>query len=253
MTHLVFSFWFGLIFGSFLNALVYRLPLGVGLFLPRSFCPKCEKKIPWYENIPLLSFIFLRGKCSNCKTPIPKSYPLVEVLSGIISMILWPQNFSPESILNFSFFFSIYCVFLSHFLIDLKHKILPNSLNLYLFFLFLTFSLISKSWQHWFYGSMIGALFPLSVTWLFYLAKKKEGLGMGDIKLFGILGIYLGPLGIIHNIFLSCLGGSICGFLLILCKKLKRESEMPFGPFIIIVASFQIFLPDFFHRFLKIF
>ena len=253
MTHIAFSFCFGTIFGSFLNAVIYRLPNGIGLFLPRSFCPSCKKKILWYENIPLLSFFLLRGRCSNCKVSIPKSYPMVEILSGLVAIILWPKVFSFHKILDFSFYFSIYCIFLSHFLIDIKHKILPNALNFYLAIIFLTFSLVFKSWNYWLYGMLIGALFPLSVTWLFYLAKKKEGLGMGDIKLFGILGIHLGPMGIIHNIFLSCLTGSIFGFMLILLKKLKKESEMPFGPFIILVATFQIFFPDFFNKFLKIF
>ena len=252
-TAIFFGISFGLIFGSFLNALIYRIPKGIGLFLPRSFCPKCKKTIPWYENIPLLSYLLLRGACSNCKTSIPKQYPLIEILTGFASLFLWPNNFEAVTILNFTFYFSIFCIFITHFCIDLEHKILPNILNLYLGIIFLTFSIMFKNWQFWLYGSLVGVLFPLSVTWLFYLAKKKEGLGMGDIKLFGILGLHLGPMGIIQNIFFSCLGGSIIGFFLILIKKLKRESEMPFGPFIILVASLQIFFPKFFESFLKIF
>ena len=128
-----------------LNALIYRIPNGIGLFLPRSFCPKCGKTIPWYENIPVLSYIALRGSCSNCKTDIPRKYPIIEAATGYVSFLLRPESFEVEKVLNFTFYFSVYCIFITHFFIDLKHKILPNILNLYLGIIFLTFSIFFKT------------------------------------------------------------------------------------------------------------
>ena len=243
---LIFMFIFGIMIGSFLNVLIIRLPLEKELVFKRSNCLNCQKLIVWYENIPILSFLFLKGKCSGCHHKISLQYPIVELLTGLVSILLAPKWISTLSILNYCFLFSIFCVFLCHFIIDFKHKILPNSLNIYLGLLFFAHSIIYKSWQFWLIGSAIGLLFPLLVAWAFYKYRGIEGLGGGDIKLFFVLGLYLGPLGIIQNIFLSCLIGSLVGLSLIISKRIDRNFALPFGPSIIIVASFQIFFPTYY-------
>ncbi len=240
----IFVFIFGLIIGSFTNVLIYRLPLGIGLFLPRSFCPGCKKTVSWYENIPVLSFIFLKGRCSNCSTKIPFQYPLIELIVGFFAVLLFPSIPDYESLIRFIIYFSVAVVFLSMFVIDLRYKIIPNQLNAYLAILFLAYAIVFIPLNKWLIGGLIGIGFPALITWIFYLLRGEIGLGGGDIKLFGVLGIYLGPMGIIHNIFLSCLLGSIIGGILILSKKLDRKNPIPFGPFIIIVASLQILFPD---------
>jgi leader peptidase (prepilin peptidase)/N-methyltransferase len=133
-------------------------------------------------------------------------------------------------------------------MIDLQHQILPDSVNIYLACLFLMVSVTSQSWKYWLFGGAIGVGFPLLVTWMFYKLRGQIGLGGGDIKLYGALGLYLGPLGIIHNIFLSCFLGAIIGLFLIGFKVIKKENPIPFGPFILIISLIQIFFADWFEH-----
>lgn len=249
LTLIIFVFIFGLIIGSFTNVLIYRLPMGISMLIPRSFCPGCKKTIYWYENIPIVSFLFLRGKCSSCSTKIPIQYPIIELAVAFLALILFPSQLDYNSMIRFVMNFSVAVVFLSMFIIDLRYKIIPNQLNLYLGILFLAYAIIFFPLTHWLIGALIGFGFPALITWLFYLLRGEIGLGGGDIKLFGVLGIFLGPMGIIHNIFLSCFLGSLVGGVLILTKKLDRKNPIPFGPFIIIIASFQILFP---HDFAKL-
>ena len=248
---LVFFFVFGAIIGSFLNVLIHRLPLGENFVFPRSRCPHCQKLIVWYENIPLLSFLFLKGRCSSCKGEISKRYPLVELLTALAAVYLsYFASWTLPGMLVFIFQMLVFCILLVHFFIDWKHQILPDSLNLVLGAAFLAYALIHFSWQHWVIGAAVGAGFPLLVTWLFYLTRGQIGLGGGDIKLFGVLGIYLGPLAIIHTIFLSCFVGALYGGGAILLKKMDKSKPIAFGPFIILVALLQIFFPSFFAEYL---
>jgi leader peptidase (prepilin peptidase)/N-methyltransferase len=138
-----------------------------------------------------------------------------------------------------------------HFIVDIKHQILPDGINLYLAAMFLVAAFFGKTYLHWIGGGLIGFGFPYLISYLFYKIKGQIGLGGGDIKLWGALGIYLGPLGILQNIFLSCFVGAIFGGTLIAFKVIKRENHIPFGPFIIISASFQIFFTSYFEDLLR--
>lgn len=237
---------FGLLVGSFLNALIYRLPREINIAYPRSSCTQCNKLIYWYENIPILSYAFLKGRCSGCQSKISLLYPLIELIVACFAFSIAPKNLEADSLLNFFFFFSIFCAFLVHFIIDLKHQILPDSITIYVASLFLVISIFNKPITFWLVGGLIGLGFPLLVTWVFYKIKGQVGLGGGDIKLYGALGIYLGPVGIMQNIFLSCFLGAIVGILMIAFKAMKKENPIPFGPFIIVVGAFQIFSPELF-------
>lgn len=233
-----------MIIGSFMNAVIYRFPRQISISKSRSHCPSCDKLIYWYENIPLFSYIFLRGKCSGCGAKISIQYPLVELISGVASVLLMPKLLNAISLMNYVFFFSVFVCFLALFIIDLRHKLLPNALNIYLALLFLVFGLMKYPVGHVIYGGAIGLLFPLGFTYAFYLVRGKIGLGGGDIKLWGALGLYLGIKGIIFNIFFSCFLGSIIGVAWIALKKMDRGQAIPFGPFILIVAFMQIFFPS---------
>jgi leader peptidase (prepilin peptidase)/N-methyltransferase len=239
---------FGIMIGSFLNALIYRLPLGINIALPRSSCPSCNHVICWYENIPLVSFIFLKGRCSNCGSKISYMYPFIEFLTGLFAFLIAPTSLEPMVVFTFFFFLSTFSAFLVHFIVDLKHQILPDSINIYLALLFFVTAFATKPWTHWLIGFVIGLGFPLLVSWIFYLLKGQIGLGGGDIKLFAVLGIYLGPIAIMQNIFLSCFLGAIVGIIMIAIKRLKKENPIPFGPFIIIIASLQIFGETWFNQ-----
>jgi prepilin signal peptidase PulO-like enzyme (type II secretory pathway) len=248
---LFFSTFFGLLVGSFLNALIYRLPREINIAFPRSHCPTCKATVAWYDNLPVISYLILRGKCRNCKTKISVEYPLIEILVAVVAFFLAPSKMNSNAIFSGLFYFSIFCVFLVHFIVDLKHQILPDLLNLYLACLFFAVSFINHPYYYWGLGALIGIGFPAGISFLFYKLKGQVGLGGGDIKLWGALGLYLGPLGIIHNIFLSCFFGALVGGALLASKIIKRETPIPFGPFIIVVAFLQIFFAEWFQHMMR--
>jgi prepilin signal peptidase PulO-like enzyme (type II secretory pathway) len=240
----IYVFIFGCLIGSFLNVVIYRLPLEKNLSSDRSVCPNCNSQLKWYHNIPVLSFLALRAKCGFCGLGISWRYPLIELATGLIAFWLFPENISSFSLGIFAFQFCVACVFLCHLFIDLDHHLLLDSLNLYLLAMILAYSLVVYPWQHWLIGGGIGLGVPLLVTWLFYKIRNQVGLGGGDIKLFGILGIYLGPTGVMFNIFLSCFVGALLGMFFIATKRMTKDKPMAFGPAILLVATLQIFFPE---------
>lgn len=246
-TDFVFTL-FGLLVGSFLNVVIYRLPRLMSITWVRSKCTSCGKLIYWYENIPVISYLFLRGKCSSCKSKISPRYPLIELVVACAAWILAPESFSITSIAYFIFGFGVFCILLSQFMIDLDHKLLMDSLNIALALFFIVFSYFHFSWQFSLLGAVVGFVLPYGVTWLFYVLRGVVGLGGGDIKLFCVLGIYLGAQGVIHNMVFSCGLGAIIGGGLLVFKLIKREEPIPFGPFIITIAAWQIYYPENFQK-----
>lgn len=220
------------------------MPKGENFVSERSHCPNCGKLIYWYENIPVASYLFLIGRCSGCRNKISIQYPLVELFTGIVCMFLAPNFITINKLTSFAFFFSVFCAFIVHFVIDVKHKILPDGINIYLAILFLASSALNRPYEFWLIGGLIGFLFPLAITYIFYLLKNQVGLGGGDIKLYGALGLYLGPMGVLHNIFMSCMLGSLISIPLLAFKVIDRKTPVPFGPFIIIAAIIQIYFPE---------
>jgi prepilin signal peptidase PulO-like enzyme (type II secretory pathway) len=241
----IYFFIFGLLIGSFLNVVILRLPVKANLVSKRSACPSCGNQLKWYHNIPLISFLVLRGKCGFCGTRISWRYPLIELFTGLVAFWLMPEEMNQVALTNFFFYFTVACIFISHFLIDLDHHLLLDSLNLYLLAIFLSYSVFYFSWQYWVIGGAIGFGGPLLVTWLFYKIRGQVGLGGGDIKLYGILGIFLGPIGVMLTIFLSCMIGAVLGLTLIALNKMTKDKPMAFGPSILLVAAFQIFFPEY--------
>ncbi len=247
----VFYFIIGATVGSFLNVLILRIPAAENFVTQRSHCPKCKKLIYWYENIPILSYLFLRGKCSKCKSKISMQYPLIELVTGLFALTLaYRFDLSSYGLIHTVFFFSLFCCFLVHFVIDIRHHILPDGVNIYIALTILAYSIYYYTYQHWLYGGLVGFMFPLGVTYLFYLLKNQVGLGGGDIKLFGALGLLLGPLNIMYTIFFSCVFGSLVSLPLMLMGVINKNTPVAFGPFIILVASFQIFYPKYFQKLL---
>ncbi len=246
----IFVFYIGATIGSFLNVVIHRLPLGKDLVFQRSHCPHCEKLIPWYLNIPLFAYLFLLGKCSKCKTRIKPRYFFVELISGLGSLYLF-QKFGLTVL--FALYAIILAIFICHFFIDLDHSILPDSLNILLLVVALIIVALNDTWKLSLIGAAIGFGGTFGITLLFYYLKGKIGMGGGDIKLYGILGLLLGPLGILQNIFLSCFLGTLIMMFLILSKKINKDQPAPFGPSILIIASWQLFFPDSFTQFFESF
>jgi len=238
-------FFFGACIGSFLNVLIYRLPLEIDFVSRHSFCPHCGHQIRFYENIPLFSYLFQWGKCRACKGQISIRYPIIELLVAGFSLWLYPFLALPDGVLKFILLLGIFSILLVHTLIDMKYQILPDLLNFALAVFGFLYSLFFSSLSLSLWGGLIGFVFPLLVAFFFYKLKGKEGLGGGDVKLYGALGLLLGPVLIVENIFLSSFLGSIVALAMILLKKLKSEVPIPFGPFITIVAFVQIYILQF--------
>lgn len=221
--------------GSFYNVLIYRIPQGISFILPSSKCTQCNKKIRWFDNIPIFSFIFLKGKCRHCKKSFSFQYLLVEIISPILMItLLFYNDTLYKGIVGYLFF----SVLLIIFFIDLEHKIIPNTLTYSLALLGVILNFINLNFYNAIYTIFFGALIgggPIFL--LMYLYKKirgVDGMGMGDIKLFIVLGIWLGWLNCLLIIFISAMIGSFVGIVGILIKKVESQQQLPFGPFIII-------------------
>lgn len=240
-TYRLFAGILGLLIGSFLNVVIHRLPLKKDLVSARSACPHCGYQIPWWLNIPVFAWLALRGKCHNCHGRIHWRYPLVELFIGVVFYLSFPATLNNVTLFQWVFQSTFTSILTCHFFIDLDHKLLLDKLNLYLLLLVLPFSVVFNTPVFWLVGGLVGFGAPYGVSWIFYKLKGKIGLGGGDIKLWGVLGIFLGPFGIIDNIFLSCLLGSLIGVLMIVLKRYDRDTGLPFGPFIIMTALIQMY------------
>jgi len=237
----IIVFIFGLAVGSFLNVCIYRLPLRKSIVFPPSHCPKCGKRIKVYDNIPVLSYILLRGKCRFCKEQISLIYPAVELLSGLIflSLFFW-YGLNWEFASRLFLFTGLMVIFF----IDLKHQLIPDVITLPGIAAGLIFSLLSKSPS--FVDSVIGLISGGGLFYLVALAGdkifKKESMGGGDIKLAAMLGAFLGWQKILLVFFLASFLGALVGIIfLILSPKLRANRLIPFGPFLAIATVICIF------------
>ena len=237
----------GSLWGSFANVCIYRLPLKGGVVKGRSFCPKCKKKIFWYENIPIISFLVLAGKCSKCKKKISLQYLLVETISIISFLIIYYlYGITLTTILLIILFLS----FLIIFFIDLKHYIIPNILTFPMMAIgfFKSFDPNLNPIFPNYINSLIGGIFGYLIIWsiiLFYKKiRNKEGMGLGDAKLLAVIGFWFGWISIPFIIFLSSAIALIIVIPDLLKKSKKLSSQIPFGPYIIIATLIFIVFKD---------
>ena len=237
MLYLAF-FVLGSIWGSFSNVCIYRIPNNKSVIINRSYCPKCKNKIGWFDNIPFLSFVLLKGKCRNCNKAIGLQYFIVELLSAVSFVIIY--HFYGISITSLLLLIlSIYFIII--FFIDLKHLIIPNSLTFSLMFLGFIKSFdpnLDKTIFPNYINSLIGGIFGYSIIWLIVFVykkiRKKEGMGLGDAKLLGAIGFWFGWASIPFTIFLSSVAALIFVIPSIINKSRNMASQIPFGPYIII-------------------
>jgi leader peptidase (prepilin peptidase)/N-methyltransferase len=217
----------GLAFGSFLNVLIHRLPLGESPFSGRSKCPHCGKVIRSYDNIPLLSFLILRGRCRDCGAGISHRYPLIELVCGLAAAANF-QLYGPGIVFLWSTTFLFLLLALG--MIDGKHYILPDEITFTGIVLGVGFSLAAGpvSLREAILGSVIGGGFLLLVAWVGGLIAKKEVMGIGDVKMMAMIGAYLGWRGALLTIFL----GSLLGTLVFGPISLRRKVLVPFGVFL---------------------
>jgi len=228
-----FIFLFGLIIGSFLNCVIYRLEIGEGFLKSRSYCPYCKHILTWQDLIPILSFFILRGRCRYCQKPISWQYPLVEIGTGFLFLLIFNQ-FSIFNFLNLIYYWIIISFFIIIFVYDLKHCLIPDKfiypaigISLIFNFKFLILNQFSI-----FKFSILSALGAAIFFLLIILFSHGRWLGVGDVKLAFLMGLILGFPNILVALFFAFFLGAIIGLGLILLKKKTLRSEIPFGPFL---------------------
>ena len=225
----LFSIILGLIFGSFLNVVIYRLPQNIFFSRARSFCPNCKYQIPFYSNIPVLSYLFQRGRCTNCIKMISFQYPIVELLSALI----WCWASINYSLHQGILFIWITSILLAISIIDYKTFIIPFPLIISGFLGILVYIFLNMDeWQISLWGGVIGVGYLSLVFLLTSALFNKQTLGFGDIQLITITGMWLGPVNVLFSIFLSAVFALIMWGIISLFKGFDRNRAMPFGPYL---------------------
>jgi leader peptidase (prepilin peptidase)/N-methyltransferase len=235
----IFVLILGLIIGSFSNVCIYRIPRNESLIRPGSHCPRCNQPVKFYDNIPLVSFIILKGKCRYCKEKISWQYPLVEFLTAILYLLL----FLRYGLQLVTFVYMLFCSALIIItFIDLKENIIPDVLSLPFLLLgfLMSFFLKNLSPLNSMLGILVGGGILLLVAILGGFLFKKEAMGGGDIKLAAMVGAFLGWQLTFLSLFLSFLLGAIIG-IIILIKNKGQSDPIPFGPFIALGTIIALF------------
>jgi leader peptidase (prepilin peptidase)/N-methyltransferase len=225
----------GLCLGSFLNVVIHRLPRGLSLRRPRSFCPQCRTPLAWWDNLPLLSYAILRGRCRRCRARIPLRYPLVE-LSGAACLLLGSAVSAAPSAA------AVRCAFLLAlvvvFFVDLDHRIIPDGITLPGIVLGLAVSpLIDTSRQDAVIGVLVGMGGLLLVAAVYRAVRGIEGMGGGDFKLAGLLGAFLGWQGVLLSLLFGSLLGALFGMGVLLSRRGTMRTALPFGSFLAPAAA----------------
>lgn len=225
---------FGLIVGSFLNVCIYRVPRGESLVLPASHCPACGRSLRWFENVPVVSYLILRGRCRTCAVRISPVYPLIEIVAALVAMI-WYEQFGLSVLFVSRLVFAFALLVL--FVIDLRQRILPNIITLPGILVGFAFSLPGPpGWL----DSLIGVLVGGGVLFLlaegYYRIRHEEGMGMGDVKMLAMIGAFLGWKLMLLTLVLSSLLGAVVGLLMIAARKGDLKYALPFGTFLALAA-----------------
>ncbi len=227
----------GLAVASFINCFVYRLNETnnlKGVLTGRSYCPQCKKKLKWYDNVPLVSFALLKGHCRYCKKSISIHYPLVELAAGLLSVVIY-LSFKDNLqllILNLLVTYVLIAIFVS----DLRYSTIPDHLVYPAIFFLLLYLLIKSQWYTIFSGIGVGLFFYFLV-----LITRHKGMGLGDVKLGLLMGLFLGFPKVVVALYLAFLTGAILGVILVLTKKKRFKSQIPFGPFLVLATFVSLF------------
>ncbi len=243
MFYLIYSFILGTVIGSFLNVVIYRLPRGQNLSYPGSSCPICKEKIKWYDNVPVLSYIALGGKCRVCKTKISIQYPLVELLAGFLFLLVYVKF--GYSILTIKYFIFV-SILISASIIDIKSYFIPDSLTFSLILLGMISTFFSSiNLESAFIGAGTYAFFFIIIYGYGEYIFKKEAMGFGDIKLAAGIGSFLGYsnfLNLYIFITITFLLGAIISLTLMRLKIKERTSQIAFAPYLAISGFIMMFI-----------
>ncbi len=231
MTILILSFLFGVVIGSFLNVCIYRIPKKISIVSPPSSCTKCGYRLGVFDLIPLLSYLWLKGRCRRCGEQISWRYPAVELLTGLLFVIA-VYKFGISLLALKLIVFG--CLVITISFIDLELKIIPNVLSLPGMVLGLLFS-VQDIWN-----SILGLVIGFGIIFLVALLCP-GGMGMGDAKLLGMIGAFFGWKVALGTLFLGSLYGSVIGIALLVLRKIERKTPIPFGPYLCLGALTLLF------------
>jgi len=256
-------FFGGLCWGSFLNVCIHRIPIRLSIVMPPSHCPRCQKYIAWYDNIPLISYINLGGKCRHCHASISPRYFLIELLTGILFILVWLKFMHIPGVpglglapVNSLWIVPVYWVVVAGLItgtfIDFEHMIIPDRVTIGGMIAGLVFSALVPDLHfqnlqphtaRWFNGALqsltgmaigFGILYGVAIVGR--LAFKREAMGFGDVKLMGAIGAFLGWKAVLFTLIVSSFAGSAVGITLILLKRRQLQSKIPYGPYLALAA-----------------
>jgi len=241
-------FIFGLLIGSFLNCLIYRLEKKENFLKGRSYCPHCHHQLNWSDLIPILSFIFLKGKCRYCHKPISLQYPLVEISTALIFLLIFNFQFSIfnqfliSNFLNLAYLFLVSCFLIVIFVYDFKYYLIPDKviyLAILIVFIYRLFGTSKPFLNPLFSGFGAAAFF-----FLLWFISRGRWMGFGDVKLGFLMGFFLSFPNILVALFFAFIIGAIIGIGLIIAGKKTLKSQVPFGPFLILGTFIALFWGD---------
>ena len=240
---MAYAFALGAVVGSFLNVLVYRLPREMSILrTPQSSCPACSTPILWYDNIPLYSWLMLRGKCRECRAPISLRYPMVELTSGVLAVAAlarWGLSVTGFEVAIFAW------ISLALGLIDVDFKILPNVLTYPSIIFGFVFSLLGGYtwWLDSLVGAVVGALLPTLVIVLYKMWRGIEGMGWGDVKYLAAIGAVVGLRGVVGVLVVGSILGALVGLGMIAAGRGSGKTELPFGTFLALAVILWLYAP----------
>jgi len=226
---------FGAVVGSFLNVCIYRLPLGKSVVWPPSACTQCARELMWYENVPIVSWLVLRGRCRTCATPISFRYPMIEALTAAMFGLAW-WYYGPGALLASRLIFG--CALIVLFAVDLEHHLLPNAITVPGIVVGFLFSLLTEpGWEASLIGLVAGGGALYAIAEIYYRVRHEEGLGMGDVKMLAMIGAFLGWKLAILTLILASFAGTLIGVALIVTKRGGMKYALPFGTFLALGAA----------------
>lgn len=227
---LVFAALIGACIGSFLNVVIHRLPLGQSLVKPPSRCPKCGYRLKWCDNVPVFGWLLLGGRCRECKNRISIQYPIVELITAVLFVVVvWVTPPGPLLATRLL----LVCILIALFGIDLEHQILPNSITLPGIAAGVLLSTIAPPGvRDALIGIVLGGGALYAIAWAYYLWRREEGLGMGDVKMLAMIGAFLGWKMVLVTLVLSSFSGALIGVGLIAFQRGNMKLALPFGTFL---------------------
>ncbi|MFN7145891.1 MAG: prepilin peptidase [Myxococcota bacterium] len=246
---------FGLLFGSFLNVCIARMPEDRSVVWPGSACPKCGTAIKPYDNVPVLAWLWLGGTCRACKAPISALYPAVEALFGVLAVLLFRRvipdlaDFDTPHLVALAWYGWLLFALVGLTFIDLRHFIIPDQFSIYMVPVGVAGAALlgwlgytgAPTWQGSVIGALVGGGILGAVIGAYWLIRREEGMGMGDVKLLAMLGAWFGPTAVLVILMIASIGGSVIGVTMAAVQRKSLRLALPFGPFLALGAGVWLF------------